>query len=348
MVNRTSIRNAIIFFQIFLLIFLGGTLGYILIERYSLIDALYMTTITISTVGFREVSPLSNPGKIFTIFLVFSGITMALYGLTSITVFFIEGELTKFLKGVKMKKDIAKLDHHYIICGAGKTGEKIIDEFFSLNEKFVVVEEDEQRAEHLRIKYNDQLLLVMDDATRDEVLLDAGVTSAQALIGVLPDDAENVFLTLTAKSLNTNIRVITRAIETSSEKKLKKAGADKIISQIDIAAQRLTTTALKPDIESFLDIITQVGDENFRIEFVSVSPKSDLENVLLRDAQIPQKTNLIVIGIKKNGTIQMNPMSMTRVERDDELLVLGKQSQIETIRKIARGKIGLSDIPDPA
>ncbi|ERP39347.1 potassium channel family protein [Chitinivibrio alkaliphilus] len=340
-----NLRNVLLFFFVCITIILSGVVGYISLEGYSFLDALYMTIITISTVGYQEVYPLSQTGKIFTIILIIFGITLALYGLSAITVFFVEGELKKYLKGVKMKKEIKNIANHYIICGAGKTGQKIMAEFLHLGEPFIVVEESDGVADALEAKFPEtSLLLLRGDATRDEILISAGISRAKALIGVLANDAENVFLTLTAKSLNQDIRVITRAIETSSEKKLKKAGADTVVSQIDIAAQRISTTALNPNIESFLDIITRVGDENFRIDFVKVSKKSDFSGILLRDAQIPQKTNLIVIGIKKGENIMINPMSMTSIEQSDELIILGKEEQIKTIRKIARGLISLTDI----
>ncbi|BDU51460.1 potassium channel family protein [Haliovirga abyssi] len=334
-----ELKKILIFIELLVLIFILGVLGYVVIEGYSLFDALYMTVITISTVGFEEVHKLSNTGKIFTMFLILSGVTLVLYGLSSITSFFIEGELKNYLKGVKMKKKISKLKNHYIICGYGKTGRKIVEEFLKLGKEFVVIENEDEGILELETKYKDKVLFIKDDSTKDEVLIEAGIEKAKTLIAVLSTDAENVFLSLTAKSLNKKLKVIVRAVEQNNERKLKKAGADFIISPVEIAAQRIISTALKPGVVNFLDVVTSIGGEDLRLELIKISKDSDLDNILLKDARIPQKTDLIVIGMKKEKKMILNPLSMTILEYGDELLVMGNEKQIEQLKKIASGDI---------
>lgn len=332
------IKKIKLFIGLFILIYFIGIIGYHLIEKYNFIDSFYMTAITISTVGFSEVAVLSPLGKVFTVILIFFGITVALYGLSSITAFLVEGELQNYLKGVKMTKDIEKLKNHYIICGAGKTGIKIIQEFLKLKEKFVIIENNEENIEGFKLITNEKLLVIKGDSTKEEVLEKAGIKTAKGLIGTLPSDAENVFLTLTARDLNKNIKIVTRAIETHSEKKMKKSGADYIISPLDIAAQRIVSTAVNAGLVDFLDVITNTGSDGLRLELVEILEKSDFNNIMLKDARIPQKTNLIVIGIKSGGNTMINPMSVTILQAGDQLLVLGTEIQIEKIKDLASGK----------
>ena len=333
---RTEIKKVIIPSLILFFIFLGGILGYIYIEGYDLIDALYMTSLTLSTVGFGEVHPLSPEGKMFTSILIFSGITVVVYTLGNITKFFIEGDLRLYLRGKKMEKKIACLNDHYIICGAGRTGTKIINDFFKKGLTFVVLEKNEKRIKQLKDVYRDKLLYVVGDATKDEVLLQANIKSAKVLISVLSTDAENLFLTLSTKDLNENIQVITRAVDGSSEKKLRRGGADFIISPFEIAADRIIATATQTNLISFVDVFSKKSRiEGLTFELIEIHEGSQLENMTLMEARIPTKTNLIVIGHEVDGVMKINPMSQELLMKNEKLLVLGTKEQIKKLIKIA-------------
>jgi len=313
-----------------------GTLGYIYIENYSLTDALYMTAITLSTVGFGEVSPLSPAGRLFTSGLIFSGISVVIYAATSLTTFFVEGEMRTYLRSMKMNKKIGKLRDHYIIAGNGRTGKKLIEEFVKKGYSFVVIEKSTKNIEGMVARYGDKILYVLGDATDDETLKKSGIERAGVLLSVLSTDADNLFVTLSAKDLNNNIRVITRAIETSSEGKLRRAGADKIISPLEIAANRMFATATQSEIVSFLDVVSQNHSlEGLNFAAVSLKRGSEIVGINLMEAQIPQRTNLIVIGIEKKGELELNPRSHTTLNMGDKLLVLGNSEQIAALKKIS-------------
>jgi len=329
--KKILIPGAILF-----LIFFIGIFGYIYIENYNLIDAFYMTSITLSTVGFGEVQALSPNGKIFTSILILSGITVVVYTLGNITKFFIEGELKSYLRWRKMDKKIVKLKDHYIICGAGRTGTKIINDFLKKGLNFVVVENDEKSIEKLKEIYRDKILYVMGDATKDETLIQANVKSAKVLISVLSTDADNLFLTLTTKDLNEKIQVITRAVDASSEKKLKRGGADFIISPFEIAADRIIATATQTNLISFVDVFSKKSKiEGLTFELVEIKKGSELVDVTLMEAKIPTKTNLIVIGHEVDGIMKINPMSYELLKENEKLLVLGTKDQIKKLIEIA-------------
>lgn len=333
---KSEIKKILIPGIILFLIFFIGVFGYIYIENYNLIDALYMTSITLSTVGFGEVQALSPNGKIFTSILIFSGITVVVYTLGNITKFFIEGELRSYLRWRKMDKKIAKLNDHYIVCGAGRTGTKIISDFLKKGLNFVVVENDEKTIEKLKEIYREKILYVIGDATKDETLLQANVKSAKVLISVLSTDADNLFLTLTTKDLNEKIQVITRAVDASSEKKLKRGGADFIISPFEIAADRIIATATQTNLISFVDVFSKKSKiEGLTFELVEIKKGSQLENTTLMKAKIPAKTNLIVIGHEVDGIMKINPMSHELLRKNEKLLVLGTKDQIKKLIEIA-------------
>ncbi|MCK5779418.1 MAG: NAD-binding protein [Psychrilyobacter sp.] len=331
-----EIRKIIAPIIILLIIFLSGVVGYIEIEGYSIIDAFYMTSITLSTVGFSEVETLSPMGKIFTSLLILSGITVVVYTLGNLTKFFVEGELKNYWRGKKMTKKMSKLEEHYIICGAGRTGKKIIEDFIKKDLKFLVIEKDEKIVTKLREIYGEKLMYILGDATKDEVLLQANIRTAKVLISVLSTDADNLFQILTAKDLNEGIQIITRAVDASSEKKLTRAGADFIISPFEIAADRIIATATQSNLISFVDVFSKKSKiEGLTFELVEVQEGSELEDLTLMEARIPTKTNLIVIGHEVDDTMKINPTSQEMLRKNDKLLVLGTKDQINKLIEIA-------------
>lgn len=329
------IKKIIYVVLILIFIYMVGTIGYMVLEEFSFLDSIYMTAITISTVGFKEVAPLSPAGQVFTIFLIFTGLTFAVYCYTHITKFFVEGELNKVLRGAKMKKMISKLEDHIIICGGGSTAYKIIDQLLENDERFVIIEYNEEKIEFLKSDYAKvNLLTLHGDATRDELLIEAGIEKAKAIISILPDDALNLFVSLSSKSLNHDISVITRAIEVGSEKKLEKAGADYIISPTSIAAARMANIASKSNVMDFINFLNKNDIKDLNVELVEIPEHSPIINKTLLEADIRKKTNLNIIGIEEDGKLKLNPGPSTIIKPNCKLLVFGNDDQINNLINI--------------
>ena len=329
-------KKITILFISLLAIYMAGVLGYMIIENYDFLNASYMTAITLSTVGFSEVTQLSPFGKVFTMCLIFSGVTLVLYSFGYITSFLVEGELNEYLKGAKIKKMIGKLENHSIICGGGTTAHKIIENFKKNDEKFVVIEKEPRKIELLKKEYGEDLLIVEGDATRDDMLMEVGIEKAKVIVTILPSDSLNVFVALSAKSIKSNIVVISRAIEYNSEAKLTKAGADYVISPSKIVAQRIVNIASKNNVMEFLKFMSQNDMQDYSVEFVEIPDGSHLVNKSLREAEIPRLTGLNVIGIEEDGEMKINPLSTTKIVANSKLLVLGNTMQIEKLTEIVK------------
>jgi voltage-gated potassium channel len=319
-----------------------GTIGYMLIQKWSLFDAIYMTVITIGTVGFHEVRELTDSGRLFTIILIVFGIGIGSYTLANLSAFIIEGYIQNFFKGRKMEKQIAHLKDHIIVCGYGNTGFEIVDELAKSKQKFVVIEMDQNKAQEL---VDHGRLALLGDATEDEVLEKAGVHQAAGLIAALSEDADNVYIVLTARGMNPKLRIVARATDQLSCRKLIRAGADKVVSPYSIAGRRMAMLLSSPGIVDFLDVMIQSQELELKIEMVTLEKGSPLENRLLRESNIKAETNgATVIGVhKKGGKIVVNPPGETRLEKEDNLYVLGNENQIEKLRELSKKK-GLLEI----
>ena len=329
-------RNAVIFFFLSLTIVALGTLSYILIEHWDWLDALYMTLITITTVGFGEVHPLSPVGKVLTLLVLLGGVIAISLWISEITQFVVERELGTAFRRRRMQKEIAKLHNHVIICGAGETGRIVIREFLRSRQDFVVIEKDPEII-HLLHEDHPDLLVIEGDATKDDVLLEAGVEKAKSIITALSSDTENLFVTISAKTLNKSIQVVSRAVEEDTRSKLFQVGADHVISPNITEGVRMASVVLRPSVVSFLEVMTLGEDIDLLMEEVPISKGSKLVNVTLAQAQIPQKIGLIVIAIRKSdGSFIYNPKSTTLIECGDVLIVLGKPSQMDRLREYVR------------
>ncbi|UCE07280.1 MAG: potassium channel protein [bacterium] len=311
-----------------------GTVGYILIQQWNLLDSLYMTIITIGTVGFHEVKQLSHSGRIFTIALIIFGIGIGSYTIANLSAFIIEGHIQNLFKGRKMEKQINQLNNHIIVCGYGSTGLETIDELARAKKQFVVIENNENKVEELK-KHGH--LVLNGDATDDEILVRAGVVRAKGLIATLSNDADNVYVVLTARGMNPDLRIVARAIDQLSCKKLIRAGADKVVSPYSIAGHRMARLLLSPGIVDFLEVMIQSEELELKIEEVKLIKGSLLENKQLRESNIKSETDgAMVIGINKKGErIVVNPPGNTLLEDEDILYVLGNDSQIEKLKQLA-------------
>ena len=311
-----------------------GTIGYMLLAGLGVLDALYMTIITISTVGFMEVAPLSQAARLFTIFLIIAGLSVAAYGFSSIVSLFFEGEIQELIRRRKMQDKISKLNNHYILCGAGETGYSVISQFKRSEADFVVIEKDEEVCNSLA---SEGILIIQGDATQEKILHNANIDNAWGVISCLSRDTDNVYTVLTARQLNPDLHIVSRAINRGSHSKLKRAGANNTISPNELGGARMASLLLKPSVVSFLDVITQADEIMLDLEDVVICENSEFKNKQLKNANIKEKTGLMVIALKKKGDEDLifNPSPEEVLEEGDQVLVLGKQKQINLLRNLA-------------
>lgn len=318
-----------------LLLLLGfGTFGYMAIEKWETLDALYMTVITLGTVGFREVHELSDAGKIFTMVLIFFGVGVIGYIVGSLAQIMFEGQFQRIIGRKKVEKAIAALDGHYIICGFGRIGSLICKEFAAKPLPFVVVEKDLATVDLMEHDGYDYLFL-RGDATVDDVLLKAGIKKAKGLISVVTSDTENVYITLTARGLNPELFILARAGEEGSELKLKRAGANKVVSPYLIGGSRMAQAVLRPTVVDFIEIATGREHLELQMDEIRIPSDSGFVGETLASSGFRKETGVIIVGVKKqNGKMVFNPESHTRIEGEDTLIVLGEAGAIEKLEKL--------------
>lgn len=316
------------------LILCVGATGYRLIEGWPWLDGFYMTVITITTIGFREVHDLTPRGQIFTLFIIFSGIGIVYYTFVTGTTMIIEGEVLKILTRRRSMKAIQKLKDHFVICGFGRMGSFICDEFHLRGIPFVVVEN--------RTEVQDKItqagyFLSPGDATEEDVLMAAGIRDARGLVSVLDSDASNVYVVLTAKELNPNLEIIARAGEESAHKKLTRAGASRVISPYKIGGMRLVMSILKPAVMSFLEVAMDHKELGIELEEVRVVEKSEYAGKRLIDTDIRKELNLIIIAVKKlDGQMVFNPGPDTIIEENDTLIAMGERKKLAILELAAK------------
>ena len=318
---------------ILLLFIVLGSLGYVWIEGWDYFDSLWMTVITLTTVGYSEVRPLSRAGRVYSMALMLAGIGVMFYIITGLARIIVEGEIRDALGKRKLQRHIQKLHHHYIICGFGRIGEIIARQLKERHIPFVVVENKPELVTGLEELGYDVLV---GDASKEEVLLDAGIKRAKGLIAVVSSDANNVFITLTARSLNPDIFIVARAAEHGSEQKLLRAGADRVESPYELGGRKMAQTILRPNVVTFLELAMK-EDVDLSMEEVPVAPTSSLVGMALKDSGIRQKLNTIIVSIKRaNGDMIFNPSPGTQIEAGDTLIALGVRQSLETLEQMAQ------------
>lgn len=311
-----------------------GTVGYMLLEGWNFIDSLYMTVITIATVGFKEVGQLDDPGRIFTIFLIFLGIGVGGYAIGTIAAFIAEGQLLAILRGRRMAKEITGLKDHIIVCGFGKIGMEVCASLAAAGRDFIVIDINPERIDHaLSLGY----IAAVGEATDDEILEKCGIRRAQGLISAISDDSANVYLVLTARALNDKLRIIARGVGEATHKKMIRAGADRVVSPYEIGARRMAALMIKPEIVDFLEALTPVSDYGLRLEKVEVRPKSLIAGKRLDESNIKRDTHgAMVVGIQKPGqSMLINPPKSTILEPGDILLAIGTDEQLASLTEMA-------------
>ncbi len=333
--DNTLRRNFItvgVFISILIII---GTIGFILIEGWSPIDALYMTFISLSTVGFKEVAELSLSGRLFTIFVIMLGMIVIAMLSASVTSLFVRNELLAKRKRQKMKKEIAKLEGHTILCGAGDTGTTVIEEFIRAKKQLVVIENIQELLEELELTYP-EVYFLHGDATKDEILHEASIEKAGGLITSLSIDADNLFVVVSAKSINPNMIIISRSVDSHTEKKLYRAGANYVISPNIVEGMRMAAVMLRPTVVSFLEVMMRSDEFSYRMEEVNIPKGASINGKTLKDAEIPQKTGLIVIAVKRATDSKMlfNPSSSTTLQENDKLIVLGDPEKMDKLNTL--------------
>ena len=318
--------------MLFLTIVFVAITGYMVLLDLRLIDALYMTAITLSTVGFGEVAEMTDAAKVFSIGVIISGIGTVGFMVSSLVDTISAGKLYEARRQRKMKEQIAKLEQHYIVCGAGETGRFVIRELKARSAAFVVIENDPKVIESL------DCLVIEGDATREESLLEAGVKKAQGLVTTLSKDADNVYTVLTAREHNANMVILARSHDEYSYKKLKRAGANNTVSPNEIGGKKLASMLLRPSIAHFMDHVIDTANISLEMEEIDIHPNSHLCQTKLKDSRIAEVTGLVILALRKadsRETFIFNPKAQTLLEANDKMIVIGEKAQIEQLRTMS-------------
>jgi voltage-gated potassium channel len=315
-----------------LLILLIGVLGYRYIAYFSWVDALYMTVITISTVGFSEVAPLNNAAKLFTVALISSSVLTLAYSVSVIIGYLMDKNSFEKIKNRKMKKKIDKLSNHIIICGFGRNGKQAAQKLSSYNKPFVVIEKDKDLID----RYDDEILFVNGNANEDDVLLESRIEHAHSIIVALPNDADNLFVVLSARQINKNISIISRASQEASYKKLKLAGANNVIMPDKIGGDHMASLVVMPDLVEFLDNLSIIDEKKVNVEEVAIeaiTTNAGLQTI--KDLDFRNKTGCSIIGYKTpEREYIINPEATTVLKPGSKIIVLGRPEQILALNKM--------------
>ena len=312
-----------------------GTLGFRWLEGWSFADAFYMTVITISTVGYGEVHPLSSPGRMFASFLIVGGLGTAVYTFTRLGQVILEGELFGGFGRRRMKKELAELDNHFIVCGFGRAAKPVAEAFAHKGLPFCVIEMD--RAVEPTLQDLGYLYLI-GDATADEALIDAGISRARAALTLLPSDADNLYVTVTAKALSPDVRVIARALDERGETKLRRAGANEVISPYNLAGHRIVQAATSPAVLEFMKHVADQHYMEMNLVEAHVSEKSALAGRTIQEAGLRSDFDVIVVAIRRGSQRMMfNPGPDETLEPGDVLVLMGHDEKLTATRSVLEG-----------
>lgn len=323
-----------------LLLVAGGSAAFVVVGGWPLPDAVWMSVITITAVGYEEVRPLTAQTRMIATVLLAGGITLMGVWFAALTAAIVEMDLGHAFKSRRDMKRIDNLDDHIIVCGAGRTGRQIVSELKSAGVPYIVIEKDPERAE--RVRREDEALVVEGDATRDEALLAARIETARGLVACLSQDTDNLFVCLSARDLQSKLNIVARAYDEQTMQKLYVAGADHVVSPNVTGGVRMASVLLRPNVVSFLDVVARGEGLALRLEQIDVTAESPLAGQSLAEAQIPQRTGLIVIAIRTGAAREQeepvwryNPGPEQALRVGDTLIVLGKPEQIDELASLA-------------
>jgi voltage-gated potassium channel len=313
-----------------------GVIGYMIIEGWSFTDALYMTIITITTVGYAEVHPLTSSGQIFSIFLIVGGVGGALYILSSFVEFIIEGRFGTTLGRRRMKASIAKLKGHFILCGYGRVGQEIAHVFNEEGIPFVVIDSNQVTIAKAEEK---GYLCLLGNATNDEMLKEAGIEQARGLVAAVGSDSDNTYITLSARGLRSDLFIEARSCSSGSEVKLERAGANRVISPHAIGGWRMAMLALRPAVVDFIDTVAHRPGQELQMENIEVGSSSSLVGLTLEAAHHRTGTTVLAIS-KRNGKLMINPSGEETIDDGDRLIVIGSKKQLAALESSVEGGKG--------
>ncbi len=326
-----TVRRALQLSGLLLFILSAGVLGYHYLEGWSLFDSLYMTVITLATVGYGETHPLTLAGRAFTIFLILGGMSIIFYALTEITTVVVEGEMTGILRRRRMNRHINRLKNHYILCGAGRSGSHVLNELRKTGRVCVVIEKDPLKVKSLLAEH---VPVIEGEATEDYALRSAGIERAAGLVTALPSDKDNLFVVITARGLNPSLRIVSKVEEIAARDKFLRSGADTAVSANFIGGMRMASELIRPTTVSFLDTMLY-GTPSLRVDEVVVSSSSKYIGQSLGRCDILRESGVVLVSIrvpgKKDG-FRFNPPMETHLKSGDTLIVIGDRSQVEVLR----------------
>lgn len=328
-------NNLKIALMIIVTLILAGTMGFHLIEEWSLLESFYVTVMTLTTVGYGDFAPRSGIGMLFTVVLVSFGVGTMLYTVGLMAQTMVEGRLTTLLGRGKMEKTIEKMTNHYIVCGCGRIGMRIARELAAEKVPFIVVDNREGVIERLQ---EEGIVYCQGDATHDKCLIEAGIKRARGIVCVLPTDAQNLYVILTAKELNPKIWVLARSEEEQSEHRLLRAGADRVISPYTLGGNRMAMAILRPAMLDFIEITTGRQSLELRMDELPICEGSPIIGKSLEESEIRQRYGLIIVAVKKDsGKMIFNPMASYMIESGDKLIALGEEDNVTKLSQACLG-----------
>lgn len=315
-------------------VMLIGMAGFHFIEGWSWFDGFYMVLTTLTTIGYQEVHPLSHVGRVFNVFVIMAGVSLAFLGIGALTQALLEFELRSFFGRRKMERSIGRLTDHYIICGAGRVGRSAARELARRPVPFVIVEQNETKA----ARFSDDWLVMVGDATQEQTLRQAQIERARGLVAATTTDATNLYIVLTARGLNPHLKIIARASEEDAEKHLLTAGADSVVSPYSFAGQRIAQSFLRPHVVSFLDTATTHLGIDLEIGEIVVGRNSKFAGKTVESSRIRQDRGVIILAIKRAEKMHFNPAPDHAIESGDCLIAMGEPSQLRQLEELAAAK----------
>lgn len=326
-------RRLAIILSIPIVLFFVGTMGYMLIEGWNFVDAFYMTTISLTTVGFGEVRPLSPLGRIFTVFLLLAGVSTVAYGLSTAVELLVAGDLVQQLRRRRMERDIARMKDHVIVCGYGRVGKSAVFSLDKSKRDVVVIEHDADRI--LEIVQHG-FTVVEGDATRDEILRQAGIEEAWGLIVTSGNDSVNLFIVLSARSMNEGLYIVSRSIDAENEMKMRRAGANRVVSPYQIGGKHMANIIIRPHVTDFFDVVTLDGGMELWVEEVRIGHNSSLVGKTVGAADVRRRTGVTLIALLRHDEeAAVMPDADTRLDAEDQLIVLGTREQLAALESLA-------------